>query len=484
MGRPLPQILDASIPLLSHGSSEKEESPMRLFSGQTLAGIAAVLSLLCADQSRAQEPILGALATPQGTTPPGATGGPSTTGKVPGAATGQPQAGSGSAASNLGLESSAFGPNANNGLGPGGPSGLFGAEGAGAGAAGGGFASGLGGRAGISDTPPGIIGDMGPLVTARAVPGLPQPPPIPPPNQPSAPGLPSPKIRSLLSPSVRGFKIADNQSPFPQDRVFFTFNYFNDVNAKLDRYFASPINQLSIYRYIFGYEKTFNDGKGSIGIRLPLNTINAGTSPGLINQGGQSTALGNVTIFAKYILEYNEKTGNLLSVGLAITPPTGPGHFAGASFLGGTNNTTIQPFLGYYLNLTENKKLFLQGFSALDVPVNYSDVTLVYNDLGLGYFLKRDSDATISAIVPTIEVHVNSPLNHRAAYSLNDPAGTPSSVNITSGLNVEVQRNSLFTLGVVAPTTGPRPFNVEAVALFNYRFGASRRPTPTPVIGG
>ena len=99
-----------------------------------------------------------------------------------------------------------------------------------------------------------------------------------------------------------------------------------------------------------------------------------------------------MTIFAKYILEYNPKTGNLLSAGLAITPPTGPGHFAGARFLGGTNNTTIQPFLGYFLNLTENKRLFLQGFSALDVPVNFTDVTLVYNDLGLGYFVYRDPD--------------------------------------------------------------------------------------------
>ncbi len=33
------------------------------------------------------------------------------------------------------------------------------------------------------------------------------------------------------------------------------------------------------------------------------------------------------------------------------------------------------------------------------------------------------------------------------------------------------------------PTTGPRPFNVEAVGLFNYRFGSLRRRTP-PVIGG
>ena len=102
-------------------------------------------------------------------------------------------------------------------------------------------------------------------------------------------------------------------------------------------------------------------------------------------------------------------------------------------------------------------------------------MTLFYNDMALGYFVKRDPEAVISAIVPTVEVHVNVPLNHRAAYSLTDASGTPTSVNITSGLNVEIRRNSLFTIGVVAPTTGPRPFDIEAVALFNYRFGAASR---------
>ncbi len=432
----------------------------------------------CPGRSPAQEPIQRPAATPQGTTLPPLPGAPATGGMGYGPG-GPSPSGPGAPGPVPGLDSSVFGPGANAGDGSGGPSGLFG-SGAGAG----GVSSGLGGFAGASGAAPGIIGDFSPPVSIRAVSGLPQPPPLPPPGTPTTPTLPNPKFRSQLAPSVRGFKIAENQSPFPQDRIFFTFNYFNDVNAKLDRYFASPIDHLNVYRYVFGYEKTFNDGKGSIGVRLPLNSIHADTSPGLINQGGQSTALGNVTIFAKYILEYNPKTGNLLSVGLAITPPTGPGHFAGARFLSGTNNTTIQPFLGYYLNLNESRRLFLQGFSALDVPVDFSDVMLFYNDLAMGYFLVRDADAVVSAVVPTVEVHVNSPLNHRAAYSLQDPSGTPTSVNITSGLNVEVQRNSLFTLGVVAPTTGPRPFNVEAVALFNYRFGKSARPRPTPVIGG
>lgn len=447
---------------------------------RALAAIAALVFFGPLAVAQAQEPVPESLPTPQMTNS-SATG--QSSGSTTGAADQNATPGSPSLDSVPGLDPSAFGPNRGAGSGSSNPFAALTAAGN-DGSNGGAFSLGLSGFAGSAAAPPGIIGDMSPLLTARAVAGLPQPPPIPPPNSPRAPQIPNPRIRSMLSPSVRGFKIAENQSPFPQDRIFYSFNYFNDVNAKLNRYFASPINQLSVYREVFGFEKTFNGGKGSFGIRVPLNSINADTSPGLLNQGGHSTAIGNATFFAKYILEYNPKTGNLLSVGFAATPPTGPGHFAGAKFLGGTNNTTVQPFLGYYLNLTSDRKMFLQGFLALDVPINQSDVTLLYNDLALGYFLKRDPEAMISAIVPTLEVHVNSPLNHRAEYSLNDPSGTPTSVNITSGLNVEIRRNSLFTLGVVAPTTGPRPFNVEAVVLFNYRFGAPRQPRPTPVIGG
>src|SRR5436189_263996 len=82
-----------------------------------------------------------------------------------------------------------------------------------------GFGGGLGGGGGFLN----MLGDRGPLFLHQ-IPA--QPPGFP--NQP--PGLPDPRTRSLLNPSVRGFKIADNQSPIPQDRVYYSFNFFEDVN--------------------------------------------------------------------------------------------------------------------------------------------------------------------------------------------------------------------------------------------------------------
>ena len=56
-------------------------------------------------------------------------------------------------------------------------------------------------------------------------------------------------------------------------------------------------------------------------------------------------------------------------------------------------------------------------------------------------------------------------------------------VNITSGVNFEFYRTAVLTLGFVTPVTGPRPFDYEATALLNIRFGGRRR-SIVPMIGG
>ncbi|HEX8200342.1 MAG TPA: hypothetical protein VF590_07635, partial [Isosphaeraceae bacterium] len=172
-----------------------------------------------------------------------------------------------------------------------------------------------------------MIGDQSPLLGLRQVPNVPRPevPPQPRPGDIDPPTTPSRFNRSLLAPSVRGFEIAENQSPIPQDRFFYSFNYFEDVNKTLNRVFEPPITNLRIYRHVFGAEKTIFDGRGSLGLRLPLNTIRADPRERLLaGEGGSSTALGNLTVFGKFIHAQNQRTGDLISVGLAITPPTGP----------------------------------------------------------------------------------------------------------------------------------------------------------------
>jgi hypothetical protein len=52
----------------------------------------------------------------------------------------------------------------------------------------------------------------------------------------------------------------------------------------------------------------------------------------------------------------------------------------------------------------------------------------MFDDIGVGYFLMRGvPNQVVSAVVPTVEVHLNTPLNHRG--SLDNPVCTADSLD-------------------------------------------------------
>jgi hypothetical protein len=329
---------------------------------------------------------------------------------------------------------------------------------------------------------PQMLGDLGPLPRA----GLPSP--FPPPTPPGVPGA---RGATLVIPAIRAIKISEDQSPRPQDRVYFMFNYFQGVNDAVNTRLQAPIGYTQIFRYIGGFEKTFLDGQASIGLRVPLNSVTANTASSRAsgNFGGTSTAVGDMNIFGKYVLLENRETGSLLSVGGAISLPTGPGRFAGFNtFAESPHGTSFQPFIGYIYNVG---RIYFHGFTIVDVTTTGRDPVLMYNDFGIGYFIRRpDPNAmtapVISMIAPTFEVHVTDPLNHRNPYSLRDPTGMTDIVNLTYGLNVGILERTLLTFGVVTPVTSPKPFDFEVMAFVNYFFGPRprRQLTSPPVLGG
>ena len=334
-----------------------------------------------------------------------------------------------------------------------------------------------------------MIGDMSPYrlnSSGGRIATLQDPTQIPSgaPGTPSVPpNPPGTRAAQLFYPTVRIFKACENMSPRPQDRVFFSFNNYFDVNQDINRDFKVPVRNITAARYFFGFEKTFNDGNGSFGLRFPIDNI-AGTSTlsGFRTPG--STATGDMTFFAKYILEQNKKTGSLVSVGLAITPPTAPGRFAGAPWTFGLNSTYVQPFIGFIWNQGD---FYIHGFSAFDFPVNTSDVALMYNDIGCGYYLLKSNDPSkfVTAVAPTFEVHVNSPLNHRQWYNPFDLAGAADVVNLTYGVNVEFRRRAILSTALITPVTSPQPFSAELAVMLNIYYGRTRANriamTPPPI---
>ena len=201
-----------------------------------------------------------------------------------------------------------------------------------------------------------MIGDLGPgLSTPRTVPA----------DSPTA--APEPEAGHGARPFGPWLKVSENQFPRPQDRLFFTFDYFKNVNGALNLKLRRAVSDILVYRYIFGFEKTFDNGNASIGVRLPLDQLTANTESPLVSSRSAARAppCDDMNIFSKFILRQNQQTGSLISVGLAITPTTGGGDFAGAKYIQYINTTEIQPFVAYIWNPRE---LLHPGVLGIRIP--------------------------------------------------------------------------------------------------------------------
>ena len=258
-------------------------------------------------------------------------------------------------------------------------------------------------------------------------------------------------------PEGRGaFKIAENESPQPQDRVFINYNFFSDLTGHVN---GRPRDA---HRETIGVEKTVL-GDGSIGLRLPFLQE---TNNFFRREGGTESSIDDLSLILKYAPIHNRETGNTLSFGLVVTPPTGerPRAFFGPEGVS-IHPTLLQPFVGYVWTRGD---FFLHAFHSLMVPTDSRDVTVLFNDIGLGYWaLQAEGGQLLSGIIPTLELHVNTPLNHR---STGDLPRYRDSVDLTAGVHVELKRQALLGIAVATPVTGPRLFDVEVIANFNYRF--------------
>ena len=232
-------------------------------------------------------------------------------------------------------------------------------------------------------------------------------------------------------------------------------------------------HELSVYRETLGFEKTILDGNASIGLRVPLiqtsQAISAvPTLPGAtitdISSGLDGEQLGDISIVFKYLLYKDCCTGSVVSTGMVLTVPTGQEVIAtnGGSDI---DPVLIQPYVGW---LCGKDNWYVQGFTSVVAPTDLRDVVELFNDFGVGYQIYRcSSDQMLTAITPTAELHINTPLTHRglsAPYVYGVDA-----VDFTVGSHFDFGRTRL-TLGVNSPVTGPEPYDVEAICQLNLRF--------------
>jgi hypothetical protein len=217
-------------------------------------------------------------------------------------------------------------------------------------------------------------------------------------------------------------------------------------------------------------------------LRVPFNTIDAEakefrvvpdpTTGGLVavpgGPGISSTHFGNISAIAKAILLEDRQTGSLISGGVTISFPTASSKLInpGMSIV-----TYMQPFAGFIWNRGD---FFVHGFSSITLPLVHAESIVLFNDLGVGYYIYRGNSGWLKAVAPTFEVHIADPL-HQAdprvdIFGLFDKLKLHNVVDFTLGSTFEFANGATLGVGMATPVTGPKPFDFEALAQLNFRF--------------
>lgn len=264
--------------------------------------------------------------------------------------------------------------------------------------------------------------------------------------------------------SSHSFKVADNNNALPQSRIFANYSYFNDVNRGFNKANGLP-GSMDVHQEVFGFERAFADGNASFSMSMPLNTL---VDPDVV---GTTVGVGNLTMVGKMVIyEDDDYDGDfLVSTGMGVTVPTGPNGFAGAAVPFGVNDVTLQPYLALVYRAGP---WYVIGFSSVDVPIDARDAVLWYNDVSVSYYIQTPGalNGRLTAVVPTVELHINTASTHRSDGTLLDPASTPDWIDITTGATLMLGRYTSLALGASLPVTGPLPYRVEGMAQLNLRF--------------
>jgi hypothetical protein len=297
---------------------------------------------------------------------------------------------------------------------------------------------------------------------------------------------------------ARRFKAAENNKPFPQDRVFFMYNHFhNAIETELTGSLlgAGPTpDDFSVDRYTFGLEKTFCEGMWSAEVRMPFAGRFAEETAGFEVDGGK---WGNLSVVLKRLLCSNECAA--LAGGMAIDVPTGSDVDvdiipSADSFTLHNDAVHLMPYLGF-MSLP-NDRVFCQGFVQLDVPLNGNRIdsspaigsgvldeqVLLFLDIAAGYWLIHDecSDC-LTGLAPIVELHYTTTLEDTDTVALASGGDTFDFANagnrldvlqLTVGLHGQFANGMNLRVGAAFPLRDDddKLFDAELQVTVNWRF--------------
>jgi hypothetical protein len=303
-------------------------------------------------------------------------------------------------------------------------------------------------------------------------------------------------------------KISENDSPIPRDRVFFSYNHFQNVFQLSESPLFPPgptvIRQEPIDRYTIGAEKTFFDGWTSVEVRMPFIGM---PDTQLSTFGVNSGNIGNLTLVFKSLLYMDNSTA--IGAGMALETPTGSDLFTrlGAVNLRFQNQAThLLPYIGFVWSPGDPRwgwgdGLFFSGFAQIDINASsntinalgpnaiplgsvgrLTDQNLGFLDLAAGYWLFRDPYAPrLTGVAAITELHYTTALQDAdrisgtvgaSRFALNATDNRFDVLNGTIGLQFLMFDASSLRVAGVFPLGNEdrRLFDSEVQVQFNRRF--------------
>lgn len=287
--------------------------------------------------------------------------------------------------------------------------------------------------------------------------------------------------------AVRRLKLAENNSPLPESRIFLDYNFFNDALAGLG----------DVNRYVFGIEKTCLCGGSSWMVRFPFAaTLDSDQIVG--DPVRHATEFGNMNIVYKHVLFDNERS--VLATGLGATIPTGDPtrmfRIGGPQVLHIDNNSWhLQPYLGWQ---SGSELAQIQMFAQLDFDMNgnpvfgdldggnlpwigrLNDATLLFLDFAYTHWIFQRADtnyAGVTGLAPAVELHYSTTLqdaDHLVAggFDIGSLSRRFDVLNLTLAAHIQLGPSMLVTPAIVLPLRNgdDQQFDFEVALLVNRRF--------------
>ncbi len=295
-----------------------------------------------------------------------------------------------------------------------------------------------------------------------------------------------------LAGGSRGLKPAEHNKALPMNRIYLAYHHFhNAVQTTVERPVGSQVafDNASIDQFTLGLESRFGQGLWSVELRMPFTAgydfSYSAAGDSTENRAGR---IGNLSVLLKRLVYYDPETA--VSLGLGVETPTGSDYRARINdnrYRMSNDAVHLVPYAAVLHSPSE--RAFFHGFAALDLAANgnrvrfddgsgpvdvgkFNDQTLLYLDLGAGYWLYRNPQAPSETGLAVLgELHYTGTLQDTdvvtgPSFTFANLTNRRDVVNVTAAIHAQLNRNTSLRVGGVFPVGGSnnRFFDAEVAA--------------------